>query len=128
MPVPATAMAAMPPSASAAIVLMKPSDNLNQRRGGYYSARLNARLLRSALRGKFMKPLDHTQQPQHQDQDQQSAKSDIHDTLPIFGSAEKPKRSGRRSFRCEAVTIHRFATGHDFYGYYFTRRESAGFA
>jgi hypothetical protein len=65
------------------------------------------------------KGLDDPEQPQDEDQDQQTAKTDIHLKFLPFRVAAVTASMGRRSSRFAPVTPQ---------GYYFTRPESAGFA
>ena len=64
--------------------------------------------------------LDDAKQPQDEDQQQDAAKTDIHDTLLLLVLLLKRGAVVRRSSR--------FGVGTKFGRYYFTRRQSTGFA
>jgi hypothetical protein len=64
--------------------------------------------------------LDDAQQPKDEDQQQDAAETDIHDTLLLLVLLLKRGAKARRSSR--------FDIDMKFVGYYFTRRQSAGFA
>jgi hypothetical protein len=64
--------------------------------------------------------LDDAEQPQDQDQDEQSAKTDIHDTSSHFDIALETVRG--------VTAFPSLRWRHMFDRYYFTRQETTGFA
>jgi len=66
-------------------------------------------------------PLDHSQQPQDQDQQQDPTKTDIHCWPPRFVLPQQQRAARRRSNRYGLVP-------HELRGYDFTFPESPGFA
>jgi len=74
---------------------------------------------RGLSRALFQGWLDYTQEPQDEDQQEQTAKTDIHKTSRFVLLLKRALGPGRSS---------RFATVLDLLGYDFTRLESTGFA
>lgn len=64
--------------------------------------------------------LDNAKQPENEDQQQDAAKTDIHDTLLLLVLRLKRGARARRSSR--------FGFGTNSEWYYFTRQQTAGFA
>jgi hypothetical protein len=65
-------------------------------------------------------PSDDAEQPQDQDQDDNSAKTDIHDIPPVFVLSLKRWARESRSTRCGGASM--------LFGYHFTLSQQTGFA